>query len=63
MSITRICGEAEKKNIEILSENDVQSTSGAELQPTSPYYLFVPQATDYSAEYENGWKITDIFHN
>ena len=25
------------------------------------YYLFVPQATDYSAEYETGWEITDIF--
>ncbi len=44
-----------------LSENDVQSTMWCDLQPTSPYYLFVPQATDYSAEYESGWKITDIF--
>ena len=44
-----------------LSETDVQSTAWCELQPTSPYYLFVPQAIDYSAEYESGWKITDIF--
>ena len=52
----------EKYNI--LSETDVQSTvrtARNELQPTSPYYLFVPQATDYSAEYESGQKITDIF--
>ena len=45
-----------------LSEIDVQSTEWCELQPTSPYYLFVPQATDYGAEYEVGWSITDIFH-
>ena len=48
----------------ILSEINVQSTEWYELRPTSPYYLFVPQATDYndSTEYETGWKITDIFH-
>ena len=45
-----------------LSETDAQSTEWCELQPTSPYYLFVPQATDYGAEYEIGWSITDIFH-
>ena len=44
-----------------LSESDVQSMEWCALQPTSPYYLFVPQETDYSAEYETGWKITDIF--
>ena len=44
-----------------LSETEVQSTEWCELQPTSPYYLFVPQATGYSAEYEEGCKITDIF--
>ena len=38
------------------------STEWCELQPTPSYYLFVPQATDYSVEYENGWEITDIFH-
>ncbi len=44
-----------------LSETDVQSTTWCELQPASPYYLFVPQEMDYSAEYESRWKITDIF--
>ncbi len=44
-----------------LSETDVQSTEWTELQPTSPYYLFVLQETDYSVEYESGWKIPDIF--
>ena len=37
-----------------LSETDAQSTEWCELQPTSSYYLFVPQATDYGAEYETG---------
>ncbi len=55
-----IWGSREEK-YNILSETDVQSTEWRELQPTSPYYLFVPQATNYSAEYESGWKITDIF--
>ncbi len=45
-----------------LSKTDVQSTEWDELQSTSPYYLFVPQATDYSAEYESGWEITNILH-
>ncbi len=45
----------------VLSETDVQSTEWCELQPTSSYHLFVPQAADYSVEYENGWKITSIF--
>ena len=45
----------------LLSETDVQSTEWDELQPTPPYYLFVPQATDYSTEYESGWEITNIF--
>ena len=44
-----------------LSENDVQTTERHELQPTSPDYLFVPQAVEARAEYETGWKITDIF--
>ena len=46
----------------LLSETDVQSTKWCALQPTSSDYLFVPQATDYSAEYnEIEWEITDIF--
>ena len=44
-----------------LSETDVQTTEWSELQPTSPYYLFVPQATEKRSEYEAGWIITDIF--
>ena len=44
-----------------LSETDVQTTAWNGLQPTSPYYLFVPQVTEHSAEYENGLVVSDIF--
>ena len=44
-----------------LSKTDVQTTAWNELQPTSPLYLFVPQATELREEYELGWEITDIF--
>ena len=53
-------GSREEK-YKTLSEVDVQSTEWSVLQPTSPYYLFVPQLTDYSVEYETGWNIIDIF--
>ena len=54
-------GSREEK-YNILSETDVQLTEWCEISSTSPHYLFVPQATDYSAEYETGLEITDIFH-
>ena len=44
-----------------LSETDVQTTEWCELQPSSPYYLFVPQGMDHSTEYERGLVISDIF--
>ncbi len=55
-----IWGSQEEK-YRILSETDVQSTDWCELHPESPYYLFVPQGTDNRAEYDDGWKIDDIF--
>ena len=45
----------------VLSETDIQTTEWCELQPTSPYYLFVPQASEWIAEYESGWEIANIF--
>ena len=53
-------GSREEK-YKTLSESDVQNTEWRELHPTSPYYLFVPQATERSAEYETGWTVSDIF--
>ena len=43
-----------------LLENDINTVEWKELNPTSPFYLFIPQNTDCKAEYETGWKITDI---
>ena len=44
-----------------LSETGIQTTEWHALQPTSPYYLFVPQIVDQRTEYEMGWAINKIF--
>jgi len=44
-----------------LAEMDITSTDWAELQPNSPFYFFVPRNEELRPEYEQGWKITDIF--
>ena len=44
-----------------LSETDAQTTEWKQLQPMSPFHLFVPQARERIAEYEQGWEITEIF--
>ena len=46
-----------------LSETNVQTTEWNELQPTFPYYLFVPQAAEQRTEYEAGWEIAEIFYH
>jgi predicted helicase len=44
-----------------LSEINVSDTSWVDLEPRSPFYLFVPRDEAKSEEYEKGWKVTDIF--
>ena len=44
-----------------LSEANVQTTEWNKLQPTPPYYLFVPQKTEQRSEYEQGCEINEIF--
>ena len=44
-----------------LAESDIASTDWCELQPNSPFYFFVPRNEDFRAEYELGWKVTEIF--
>lgn len=39
------------------------STAWSALHPQAPFHLFVPQDETLRAEYEQGWKITDIFAN
>jgi len=43
-----------------LLEHDVTTVEWTELTPASPAYLFIPQNINCKAEYETGWKITDI---
>ena len=42
-------------------EMDFDEAPWVEIQPQSPFYLFIPQDESVRAEYEQGWKITDIF--
>ena len=44
-----------------LLEHDVTTVEWTELNPTSPFYLFIPQDTDLRLEYNNYWEITKIF--
>jgi predicted helicase len=43
-----------------LSQNDISTTNWIELNPSSPYYLFIPQDKTLKDEYERGWKITEM---
>jgi predicted helicase len=45
-----------------LSETDISTTEWIELRPNSPFYFFVPLQEDFRSEYEQGWKVTDIFN-
>ncbi|MCS7193018.1 MAG: N-6 DNA methylase, partial [Armatimonadetes bacterium] len=50
-----------KSKYDYLAENDVTKTQWLQLTPTSPLYLFVPQDTNLQREYEQGFKVTEIF--
>jgi len=53
-------GTREAKN-QTLAQMEVITTPWRELQPHSPFYLFVPQDTDLRAEYDRGWPVHEIF--
>jgi len=44
-----------------LEEHDVTTVDWQELNPQSPFYLFIPQNTDLRLEYDNYWEIPKIF--
>jgi len=44
-----------------LSQNDLTTTEWKTLTPQSPFYLFTPQDGDLWSEYEQGWKVNNIF--
>jgi len=52
-------GSRESK-YEWLAKHRADDTKFHPLTPDSPFYFFEPQNTDFRAEYDQGWKITDI---
>ncbi len=46
---------------EALAESDVTQTAWEDLQPTEPYYFFIPRDVRLQTEYEQGWSVADIF--
>jgi hypothetical protein len=50
-----------KDKYDALSTLDVTTTNWQQLTPTAPHYLFVLRDETLLPEYENGWKVTDIF--
>jgi hypothetical protein len=52
-------GERQDK-YKFLRSHDVQTTEWQDVHPESPFYFFFPQDPDLKAEYEKGWKVTDV---
>ena len=46
---------------EILNRYDMSMTKWTDIEPLSPDYLFTKQNTEFKAEYDHGWQISDIF--
>jgi len=44
-----------------LADTDIGLTEWVTLAPSSPFYLLVPLQEELLSEYQNGWKVTDIF--
>ncbi len=44
-----------------LDRHTIENVEWNEIEPTSPYYFFVPKETTLNDEYNSFWKITDIF--
>ncbi|MEI6179816.1 MAG: type ISP restriction/modification enzyme, partial [Chloroflexales bacterium] len=57
---TDLWGRREEKYQE-LAAIDVTTTAWETLAPSSPMYLFIAQDITLRAEYERGWKLTDVF--
>jgi predicted helicase len=45
---------------EYLQNNSIASVSWNKINPTSPYYFFVPTTNNLRPEYEKYWSITDV---
>ncbi len=49
------------RKYEQLFEQDVAQTEWTELKPQAPFYLFISQDSTLLPEYNQGWKVVDIF--
>jgi len=45
----------------ILAEGDISRTSWTDLSPSSPCFFFVPQNIKLRSEYEQAWRVPDVF--
>jgi type I restriction-modification system DNA methylase subunit len=50
-----------ERKYEWLDLHNIKTTEWEEVQPTSPFYFFVPREERYRELYTKYWKITDIF--
>jgi len=50
-----------EKKYKYLFGNDVQITKWQKLEPVAPYYFFIPKDFAFRFEYEQFWKVTEIF--
>lgn len=57
---TEYWGARQSKYTRLYNES-VPSSSWVELTPKAPFFFFVPQDTQLLPEYEEGYKVTDIF--
>lgn len=53
-------GKRERKYQHLL-ESDISNTEWKELHPATPHYLFIPHDEHLKMEYENGWRVSEIF--
>ncbi|MFA6186876.1 MAG: type ISP restriction/modification enzyme [Phycisphaerae bacterium] len=54
-------GKRENK-YKALLETDIRSTDWKKIEPSAPFYEFVPVNRESESEYKKYWKITDVFH-
>ena len=50
-----------KEKRDYLFKNDIETTKWQQLKPVPPYYFFVPKEFSRQEEYEEFWKVTEIF--
>lgn len=48
---------------EYLSSNSIESVEFQRLELSDPFYFFVPKRNDYREEYENGFRVDELFLN